>query len=48
MSPNVHLGEGADISDTNNLNREVVEEVYNVARLQPIFKDEQQRCDHRA
>ena len=48
MLANIHLGEGAGISNTNNLHSEITEEIYNLQGPRTQAKDENEGCDNGA
>ena len=48
MLANIHLCEGAGVSNTNNLHSEIAEEVYNLQGPWAQAEDEDERCDNGA
>lgn len=48
MLANIHLSEGAGVSNTDNLHGEIAEEVYNLQGPWTQAEDEDERCDNGA
>lgn len=48
MPFNVHLCKGTHISNTNNINSEISEEIHDIKRFVAQIKTQEERCHNRA